>query len=69
VLSGVSVRPKNVWMPWSVTGWKRGSFSMNIQPDFEDFLRLLETHRVDYMIVVYCPRSTLSLKDVLEFGS
>ena len=24
---------------------------MNIQPDFEDFLRLLETHRVDYMIV------------------
>ena len=24
---------------------------MNIQPDFEDFLRLLETHQVEYMIV------------------
>lgn len=24
---------------------------MNIQPDFEEFLRLLETRRVDYMIV------------------
>lgn len=24
---------------------------MNIQPDFEDFLRLLEAHRVEYMIV------------------
>ena len=24
---------------------------MNTQPDFEDFLRLLEAHRVDYMIV------------------
>ena len=24
---------------------------MNIQPDFEDFLRLLEGHQVDYMIV------------------
>jgi hypothetical protein len=24
---------------------------MNIQPDFAEFLRLLETHRVEYMIV------------------
>lgn len=24
---------------------------MNTQPDFEDFLKLLETHQVDYMIV------------------
>ena len=24
---------------------------MNIQPDFEDFLRLLEGHQVDYMII------------------
>ncbi len=24
---------------------------MNIQPDFRDFLKLLETHQVDYMIV------------------
>lgn len=24
---------------------------MNIQPDFEDFLRLLQAHEVDYMIV------------------
>lgn len=24
---------------------------MNIQPDFEDFLKLLESHEVDYMIV------------------
>lgn len=24
---------------------------MNIQPDFEEFLRLLEAHRVDYMVV------------------
>ncbi len=24
---------------------------MNIQPDFEDFLRLLEAHEVSYMIV------------------
>jgi len=30
---------------------KRGSSSMNIQPDFEEFLALLEKHSVDYMIV------------------
>lgn len=24
---------------------------MNTQPDFEDFFRLLQSHRVDYMIV------------------
>jgi hypothetical protein len=24
---------------------------MNIQPDFEEFLRLLEDHGVDYMII------------------
>ena len=38
-------------MPWNASGWKRGNSSMNIQPDFEDFLRLLEAHEVDYMIV------------------
>ena len=38
-------------MPWNASAWKRGSFSMNIQPDFEDFLRLLEGHQVDYMII------------------
>ncbi|MCU0963140.1 MAG: hypothetical protein MUF48_23860, partial [Pirellulaceae bacterium] len=31
--------------------WKQGSSSMNIQRDFEDFLRLLEAHAVEYMIV------------------
>jgi hypothetical protein len=31
--------------------WKQANSSMNIQPDFEEFLRLLETHQVDYMIV------------------
>jgi hypothetical protein len=30
---------------------KQANSSMNIQPDFEEFLRLLETHQVDYMIV------------------
>ena len=38
-------------MPLSNTAWKRGNSSMNIQPDFEDFLRLLEAHHVEYMIV------------------
>ena len=38
-------------MLWKAIAWKQGSFSMNIQPDFEDFLKLLETHEVDYMIV------------------
>jgi hypothetical protein len=38
-------------MLWNASAWKRESFSMNIQPDFKDFLRLLETHQVDYMIV------------------
>jgi hypothetical protein len=38
-------------MQWNASAWKQGSSSMNIQPDFEDFLRLLETHEVDYMIV------------------
>ncbi len=38
-------------MKWSVCAWRRGNFSMNIQPGFEDFWRLLETHQVDYMIV------------------
>jgi hypothetical protein len=47
----VAAQPKNAWTPWSVFEWKPGSFFMNIQPDFEDFLRLLEDHRVDYMIV------------------
>jgi hypothetical protein len=51
VLTGASGHLKNAWTRWSFSGWKRASFSMNIQPDFEDFLRLLETHRVDYMIV------------------
>lgn len=33
------------------SAWKPGNSSMNIQPDFEEFLKLLEKHRVDYMIV------------------
>lgn len=32
-------------------GCRPASSFMNTQPDFEDFLRLLEVHRVDYMIV------------------
>jgi hypothetical protein len=35
----------------NVSDWKQANSSMNIQPDFEEFLRLLETHQVDYMIV------------------
>jgi predicted nucleotidyltransferase len=35
----------------NVSDWKRGNSSVNIQPDFEEFLRLLEEHRVEYMIV------------------
>lgn len=38
-------------MPSSPCGCRPASFSMNTQPDFEDFLRLLEAHGVDYMIV------------------
>ena len=33
------------------SGCRPVSFCMNTQPDFEDFLRLLDAHRVDYMIV------------------
>ena len=33
------------------SGCRPASSFMNTQPDFEDFLRLLEVHRVDYMIV------------------
>ena len=38
-------------MPWNNSVWRPGNSSMNIQPDFEEFLRLLEDHAVDYMIV------------------
>lgn len=33
------------------SGCRPASSFMNTQPDFEDFLRLLDVHRVDYMIV------------------
>ncbi len=36
---------------WKHFGLKRENFCMNTHPDFEEFLRLLEKHRVDYMIV------------------
>jgi hypothetical protein len=32
------------------SGWRPADLFMNTQPDFEDFLRLLEVHRVDSMI-------------------
>ncbi len=38
-------------MKSNVSDWKRGNSSMNIQPDFEAFFRLLEEHQVEYMIV------------------
>jgi hypothetical protein len=38
-------------MPSRPCGYRPASSSMNTQPDFEDFLRLLEAHGVDYMIV------------------
>jgi len=38
-------------MKSNVSDWKRGNSSMSIQPDFEEFLRLLEEHQVEYMIV------------------
>ena len=38
-------------MQSSPSGCRPASSFMNTQPDFEDFLRLLEVHRVDYMIV------------------
>lgn len=38
-------------MKWSDSVWRRGNSCMNIQPDFEEFLRLLEDHGVDYMII------------------
>src|SRR4030042_5000414 len=31
--------------------WKRLNFGMNIQPDFEELLRLLEENNVEYLIV------------------
>src|SRR4030042_6188342 len=31
--------------------WKRVNFCMNIQPDFEELLRLLEENNVEYLIV------------------
>ena len=33
------------------SGCRPASSFMNTQPDFEDFLRLFDVHRVDYMIV------------------
>jgi hypothetical protein len=38
-------------MKWNDSDLKQESSFMNIQPDFEELLRLLEEHRVDYMIV------------------
>jgi hypothetical protein len=38
-------------MQWRSSGCRPASSCMNTQPDFEDFLRLLDVHRVDYMIV------------------
>ncbi len=38
-------------MKSNVSDWKRGNSFMSIQPDFEEFLRLLEEHQVEYMIV------------------
>ena len=38
-------------MPLNDCVSKPGSSCMNIQPDFEEFFRLLEKHRVDYIIV------------------
>lgn len=49
--TGANGRLRNDWTLWNATAWKQGSSSMNIQSDFEDFLRLLEAHDVDYMIV------------------
>ncbi len=37
--------------PWNDSGSRPESFSMSTHPDFEDFLRLLESHEVEYMIV------------------
>lgn len=38
-------------MPSNDSGWRQESFSMTTHVDFEDFLRLLETNQVEYMIV------------------
>ena len=38
-------------MPSNGCGLRLESSCMSTHPDFEDFLRLLEAHRVDYMIV------------------
>ena len=38
-------------MRWSGFVWRPGNSSMNIQPDFEEFLQSLEDLGVDYMIV------------------
>ena len=38
-------------MQSSPSGCRPASSFMNTQPDFEDFLRLFDVHRVDYMIV------------------
>ena len=43
--------PKNGWLQSSSCESKPESFSMHTHPDFEDFLRLLEANRVEYMIV------------------
>jgi len=48
---GASKRRCNVWTWWRHYERKRGVSCMNIQPDFEELLRLLEKHDVDYMIV------------------
>ena len=51
VRHGGIARPKNVSTRSNSCESRRASFSMNTQSDFEDFLRLLESNRVEYMIV------------------
>jgi hypothetical protein len=48
---GANRRRCIVWTWWKHYERKRGVSCMNIQPDFEELLRLLEKHDVDYMIV------------------
>jgi hypothetical protein len=48
---GAGSRRKPAWTPSNYSAWKPGGFSTTTQPDFEELLRLLEEHHVEYMVV------------------
>ena len=49
--TGVPNPRKNAWRPWRLTDGNTGAGIMRINQDFLEFIRLLNTHEVRYLIV------------------